>query len=74
MRLIKRREVESRTGLSKSAIYQLMVAGSFPLPVRLTAKSVGWHEDEIDDWVSSRPRAPRRGKKASTAAEASDQP
>ncbi len=57
----RRPQVESRTGLSRTAIYAGMAAGEFPRPVRLGAKAVGWRSDEIDAWIDSRQRAVQGG-------------
>lgn len=53
-RILRRHEVEQRTGLSRSAIYAEMQAGKFPKPLRLTAKAVGWTDHSIDEWIASR--------------------
>ena len=55
-RIEKRPSVESRTGLSRSAIYAAMAAGTFPRPVRIAAGAVGWRSEEIDAWINSRER------------------
>lgn len=52
--LIRRKEVERRTALSRSRIYDLLKQDSFPKPVRLGAMSVAWVEAEIQDWIASR--------------------
>lgn len=52
--ILRRKQVEARTGLSRSAIYALMSRNEFPRPVRLTAKAVGWRSDAVDGWVQSR--------------------
>ena len=52
--LIRRREVERLTALSRSRIYDLMKQGNFPKPVRLGSMSVAWLEIEIREWVASR--------------------
>lgn len=52
--ILKRTQVETRTGLSRSAIYALKARGEFPQPVKLTAKAVGWRSRDIDDWLESR--------------------
>lgn len=50
--IIRRKEVEARTGLCRSAIYAQVAAGAFPKPIRLGAsRSVGWVEGEIDHWI-----------------------
>ena len=54
-RLHKRREVEARTGSSRSAIYAGMAAGTFPRPVRIGKRAVAWTSESIDAWIESRP-------------------
>ena len=31
-------------------------AGTFPAPVKLSARKIGWYEDEVDAWEESLPR------------------
>lgn len=52
--LIRRREVERLTALSRSRIYALMAAGEFPTPVALGSMSVAWLEVEIREWIAAR--------------------
>jgi prophage regulatory protein len=52
--LIRRREVERLTALSRSRIYELIKQGAFPRPVALGAMSVAWVEAEIQDWIAAR--------------------
>ena len=57
-RILRRREVELVTQLSKASIYRQMHAGAFPKPVKLGERAaVGWRAEEIDEWVASRERA-----------------
>lgn len=49
-------EVKSRTGLSRSSIYLYVKKGSFPIPMKLGLRSVGWVESDIQDWINSRIR------------------
>ena len=56
-RLLRRREVEARTGLSRTSIYRLMREGRFPEPLKVGPKAVRWPESEIADWLAARPRA-----------------
>ncbi len=53
-RILRRREVETRTGLSRSTIYTQMAEGTFPKPVRLGKRAVGWTESSISEWLESR--------------------
>lgn len=51
--------VKARTGLSRSTIYLRIAAGSFPKPISLGSRAVGWLAAEIDGWVTSRVEASR---------------
>lgn len=53
-RLIRLPEVEEITGCKKSTIYQFMRAGTFPKPVRLNVRTVGWPESAVLQWVQDR--------------------
>jgi len=50
----RRGQVEARTGLSRSTIYEMMARGEFPRPIRLGKRAVGWSEAAISDWLNSR--------------------
>lgn len=52
--IIRRKQVEAKTGLCRSTIYARMQAGTFPASVRLGENSVGWVEAEIDSWIAER--------------------
>ena len=52
--ILRRKQVESRTGLARSTIYQRVREKSFPAPINLGAKSVGWIEAEVNAWLEAR--------------------
>ena len=52
--LLRRKEVEARTGLPRSSIYALIAKKEFPAPVNLTARAVAWPSNAIDDWIAER--------------------
>ena len=52
--ILRRRKVEAKTGLSRSSIYEGIKAGTFPSPIPIGAKAVGWVEEEINDWLRDR--------------------
>ena len=54
MKFLRRKEVENRTGLSRSAIYDHMSKGSFPKQYKIGLRAVAWLEDDIDNWMLSR--------------------
>lgn len=52
--------VKARTGLSRSTIYLRISQGSFPAPVSLGGRAVGWIEAEVNDWLARRIEASRK--------------
>jgi prophage regulatory protein len=54
MRLLRLSEVLHLTALSRSSIYRLMEAGSFPASINLSARSVAWVEEEVQEWIQKR--------------------
>jgi len=55
--ILRRKQVEARTGLARSTIYQYVKDGVFPKPVQLGARAVGWLEAEVSAWIAARVRA-----------------
>jgi len=53
-RLLRRREVEARTGMACTTIYVRMKAGLFPRPVDIGGGRVAWRETEVDAWIQAR--------------------
>ncbi|MBL5864342.1 AlpA family transcriptional regulator [Serratia fonticola] len=51
-RILRRVEVEKKTGFKRSQIYNLMKEGKFPQSIRLGVRAVGWNSEEIEQWVS----------------------
>ena len=47
-------EVMKLTGLSKSTIYAMILAGEFPMQISLGGRAVGWLREEIWDWINKR--------------------
>ena len=56
-RLLTLREVTGMTALSRSAVYALMAESRFPKPIRIGSRAVRWVEQEVLDFIASRPRA-----------------
>ena len=46
--------VKARTGLSRSTIYLRISRGTFPAPVSLGDRAVGWIEAEVQGWLTAR--------------------
>lgn len=70
LKILRRKQVEQRLGLSRATIYARMNPRSrpgeydptFPKPIALGRKAVGWVESEIDAWIEARIRSSRDGR------------
>ena len=54
--------VKARTGLARSTIYLRISEGSFPKPISLGNRAVGWIEAEINDWLNQQIDASRKAQ------------
>jgi len=52
--ILRRKQVEARVGLRRSSLYQRISEGSFPAPIKLGGRAVGWIEAEITEWLANR--------------------
>jgi prophage regulatory protein len=57
--VLRRQDVEARTGVPGSSLYEMMGKGAFPRPIKLSARRCGWLEHEIEDWIRDRIAAGR---------------
>lgn len=60
--ILRLKQVVARTGLSRSTIYAKMRFNpkrpgnfdpTFPMPIAIGTKAVGWLEAEIDGWIAA---------------------
>ena len=67
--ILRLKQVEARTGLSRSSIYARLRHNpkrpgdydpSFPKPISVGAKAVGWIEAEIDAWLTAQVEKSRK--------------
>jgi prophage regulatory protein len=47
-------QVKGRVGLSRSSIYLAVSKGTFPRPISLGARAIGWLDSEVEAWLSGR--------------------
>lgn len=57
--LLRLPRIKAKLDLSKSQIYALINAGSFPPRVRLSERCSARVESELDEWIESRITASR---------------
>ena len=71
-RLLRIREVLRLCGLSRATLYREIKLHTFPAPVKLSARSVGWLQEDVAQWLEARiaqrgpayDAAPRRNLRA----------
>ena len=54
VKILRRPEVETRTGLSRSTIYAKIGSNEFPKSIRLGRRAVGWLEADVVSWIRGR--------------------
>ena len=64
IRFLRISEIEARTGLSRTTIYDWSADGRFPRPVRLSERAVRWIESELEEWMDERIEQGRGGEDA----------
>ncbi len=52
MKIIRLKDVTSRTGLSRTTVYELIAAGHSPQQLYLGPRCVGWIEQEVIYWLN----------------------
>ncbi len=55
-RVLRLKQVQAQTGLSRSTIFALQQRGIFPQSIKIGPKATGWYEDEVQNYIETRPR------------------
>ncbi len=51
MRILRLPEVQAKTGLRHTAIYERIQEGTFPKPIPLGRQARGFLKSEVDEWI-----------------------
>ena len=54
--ILRRKHVQPRVALSRSAIYSRMAADNYPSPLHLGPRAIGSLQSNIDAWIEGRVR------------------
>lgn len=60
--LLRRHDVEKRTGISRSQLFELIRRGEFPKPIPLVGRTRAWVESDVSAWIAGRIDAARAGE------------
>lgn len=52
--ILKINEVSKKCSLSRATIYKKIKEGGFPKQIKLSERSSGWLESEVNDWIISK--------------------
>ena len=55
LRILRMKQLMERTNLSRATLYVLMSSDpTFPRKIKLTARSIGFLESDVNEWIASR--------------------
>ena len=57
--LLRLPAVLQATGLARSTVYRMVAEHTFPAPVKLAKRAVGWRHDDVRQWTIARPSTSR---------------
>jgi prophage regulatory protein len=54
-RILRMKDLPSKTGFQPSTIYEFIAKGKFPAPFKLVpgGRAAGWLENTVDDWIAA---------------------
>ena len=53
-KIVRLPAVKEVSGLCRSSIYEGVAAGTFPAPVKIGLRAVGWRSSDLTDWLETR--------------------
>lgn len=56
-KILRCNEVEEHIGVCKATLYRWIRKGSFPRPLKLGPRAVGWRREDIERWLNEREEA-----------------
>lgn len=58
--LLRRHDVEKRTGISRSQLFELIRRKEFPAQIPLVGRTRAWVESDVSAWIAGRIEAARK--------------
>ena len=53
-KIVRLPAVKEVSGLCRSSIYEGVAAGTFPAPVKIGLRAVGWRSSDLTNWLEAR--------------------
>jgi len=60
---LRRDQVLARVGFKKTLLYDLISAGEFPAPIKISERVVVWREESVAAWQQAKIEAKRGSQK-----------
>ena len=60
LNILRFSQVQKKTGLCRSSIKNYARDGTFPAPIKLGNRAVGFIESEVNQWIAERAEASRQ--------------
>ena len=51
--VLRRKQLENQLNLSRSSIYKMIADGTFPKPIKLGRRAVGWRAEDVEKWLAN---------------------
>ena len=58
-RILRLPAVLQATELARATVYRLIAEHTFPAPIKLARRAVGWRDEEVRQWTNGRPTTSR---------------
>ena len=66
-RILRIPAVLERLGIGRSTLYEMQARGDFPQSIPIGARSVGFLESDVNEWIEARARNARGADEAEAA-------
>jgi len=55
MRIIRKPELAKILSVSEQTLWRMEKQGELPARIKISKRTVGWRESEIEEWLNNRP-------------------
>ena len=55
--ILRASQVVDMIGVSRTTLWRMVKSASFPSPIKLSERAVGWRARDVSAWIESRPTA-----------------